>query len=345
MTYRNKLLLRRLAMALGILILAVLLALLIGFSYLGRYVVYTEDGAHFEFGSTEDTSIVEGLDVLPPENPVLITGDSILETDVFEDEDFIRLSAEEVRGLLVPYDTLKDGTTLNAIDLVDTEYNTLILEMRVKGSQLLNTEPVLDLIARAQNQKIKLVAMISCLDDSDYALAHGTEALPIAGGALWLSENRTYWLDPSNKNVQSYIVDFILSLSSMGFQEVILNNFYFPESLNIDYSSELSRAELLIQAYENIEETVGLRCTLGLLVTDPDSGHQAYDYAEHLYVYFDGGSQLENYMYDNPDHYIVFITESRDTRFDNYGKVMLMDENAAFVPEDTDTGTETVPTE
>ena len=41
MTYRNKLLLKRALIVLGIILLVLLIAGLIGFSYLGRYVVYT----------------------------------------------------------------------------------------------------------------------------------------------------------------------------------------------------------------------------------------------------------------------------------------------------------------
>lgn len=336
MTYRKKLFLKRLAVVLGIAAAIIIVALVIGFYYLGRYVVYTEDGAYFSFHQDRHTQVEEGLTILPPEDPVLVTGDSILETEGLTDENIIRLSADEVNGLLVDYETLLDGSTLNAIDFTDSDYNLLILEMRSEGSEILNTQPVLTLMQRAKDQEVKLVAMISCLDDQSYALEHTEQALPIAGGPLWVSSSGSYWLDPTNEDVQGYVTNMILSLSNMGFQEVILNNFYFPESSYIDYSSDKSRQELLIEAYENIEEQVGIRCTLGILITDPTSGHQAQDYAEHLYVYYDEGSQLASYVANNPDHYIVFVTASHDTRFDNYGKIMLENEDASFIPENTE---------
>lgn len=337
MTYRKKLLLKRLAVILGIVLVVVILALILGFSYLGRYVVYTEDGAYFSFDSTrETTEIEEGLNILPPEDPVLITGESVFETQALTDEEFIRLSADEVNGLLVNYETLEKGDALNTIDFTESGYNMLVLEMRSAGSEILSSEPVLALMQRAKDQGIKLTAMISCLDDREYALAHTDQALSIDGGALWVSSGGSYWLDPANEDVQKYITDMILTLSGMGFQEVILNNFYFPESENIVYTSEKTREELMIEAYEKVEETISIRCTLGVLVTDPSKGHQALDYAEHLYVYYDSGNRLQSYIESHPDHYVVFVTASHDTRFDEFGKLMVDNENASFIPEATD---------
>lgn len=343
MTYRKKLLLKRLAIILAVAVVAILLFLILGFSYMGRYVVYTEDGAHFSFNTQDGVSIEEGLNILPPENPVLITGTSILEAEGLTNEDIIRLSADEVNGLLVSYETLSDGSTLNAIDFTEENYNMLILEMRTGSSDILNTEPVLTLIERARDQHVKLAAMISCLDDSTYAKDHIDRALPLESGALWMNDSDSYWLDPANRDVQKYITEMILSLADMGFQEVILNNFYFPESQYIDYSSEKSREELLIEAYEAIEDDVGIRCTLGILVTDPENGHQALDYAEHLYVYYSGGGKLAGYISSHPDQYIVFVTASHDTRFDDYGKIIVDNEEASFIPEQTGSSTTTEP--
>ena len=88
MTYRQKILLKRLLVVLGILILTAALILIIGFAYLGRYVIYTEDGAHFSFNQQAETSdeLTAQAPVSPPENPVLVTGDSILEDHALSDE-------------------------------------------------------------------------------------------------------------------------------------------------------------------------------------------------------------------------------------------------------------------
>lgn len=335
MTYRQKLLLRRILVIIGVLIALIALVLLLGFYYLGRYVVYTEDGAYFSFGTQENTSA--DLEVQAPgdtpENPVLVTGSSIREDFALMEELEIPLEDYEINGLIVDYETLKDGSTLNEIDFTDTGYNTLVLELRTQGSELLQTAEVETLIRRAQNQDVKLIAMISCLDDREYALEHQAQALTIDGGALWVSGSGSYWLDPSDPDVQNYVEDMILELCDRGFTEVILNNFYFPESDYIDYDTgEYTRADLAAQAYETLASDLEGRCILGLYISDPDTGHQAYDLAEHLFVYINSGNSVAAYDDTHSDRYIVYITDSHDTRFDNYGKLQA-ERDAGFIPE------------
>ena len=189
------------------------------------------------------------------------------------------------------------------------------------GSAILDTDAVRQLISRAESAQMHLVAMMSCLNDSAYALSHTSEALAISGGALWMNSAGSYWLDPTNADVQNYLAGMIHQLEAMGFQEVILNNFSFPTTDEIVYSSDSTRESMLQDAYKALENKVGLDCTLGLLIKDPESGHQAFDLAEHLYVYYSDGSSLKQYVDDHPDTYLVFLTASHDTRFDDYGKV------------------------
>lgn len=317
MTYRHKLLLKKALIVIGIILLAVFVIGVIGFRYLGRYVVYTEDGAYFSFNSQAPETSAALQAEAPIESPVLVTGDSLREASFLESEERTELNAEDIQGLFLDYATLTDASAISAVDLTSDSYNALVLEMRVAGSDILDTSAVRSLIARASD--MRLIAMISCLDDSDYALSHSEEALQISGGALWLSDAGSYYLDPTQEDVQDYLASMITQLQSMGFDEVILNNFNFPESLNIEYTSESSRSDLLVSAYESLQEKVN--CTLGILVKDTEAGHQAFDAAEHLYVYFTDGSGLKEYMENYADRYIVFLTSSHDTRFDDYGKI------------------------
>lgn len=335
MTYRQKILLRRVLITLGIVLLVLALVLTLGFYYLGRYVVYTEDGAYFSFhkqDSTEETVDAYAPGAVP-ENPVLVTGDSVREDFALYEELEKPLEDYEINGLIVDYETLKDSSTLNEINFTETEYNTLVLELRAGGSDILRSDAVDTLVRRAQRQDVKVIAMISCLDDNDYALDHMDQALPIDGGALWVSGSGSYWLDPSAGAVQDYIKNMILELVEDGYTEVILNNFYFPESDYIDYNTgESTRAELATQAFQSLSDKVAGRCTLALYVSDSEQSHQAFDIAEHLYVYMSSGNTVAEYDTANDSRYIVYITDSHDTRFENYGKLQA-ERDADFIPE------------
>lgn len=322
MTYRNKLLLKRGAVVLGIVVLILIVALLIGYSYLGRFVVYTENSAYFSFNGDPNATAETAPSATAPVSPVLVTGASILEEEVLGEERRPLLAADAVKGILLDYDTLSDGSTLNSVEISDDSVNTLVLEMRKSGTGILTNAPVLDLIDRAVKQDVRLVAMISCLDDSSYAQSHTDNSLKISGEALWMSAEGTYWLDPASKEVQEYLISMIDTLVDMGFDEVILNQFYIPDSSMIIYATgDSTREDILMDAYEAIEEAIGIKCTLGILVTDRFEGHQAFDVAEHIYVALEDGSQVRSYVENHPDYYLNFITTSHDTRFDDYGKI------------------------
>lgn len=323
MTFRQKLILKRALIVIAILIALIIVALFIGYTYLGRYVVYTEDGAYFSFNKQETTvSEYEAL-TSGPENPVLVTGESIYEADFTGQTLEDSLDASEVYGIMVDYETLSAGTGLSSIEFSEAGYNTLVLEMRVSGSDILKTTPVLNLMERAKANGLKLIAKMSCLDDSDYALNNLSHALPISGGALWIGEGGSYWLDPTNESVQNYLLGMMEELIDMGFDEILLDTFYFPESQSIVYNTgDYTRAELLVEAYDHLAAVVKNRCVLGIYISNAaEMTHQAIYNAEHVYAYFASGASLKTYAETYPGVYLVFVTDSHDTRFEDYGKI------------------------
>lgn len=322
MTYHNKLLLRRALIVLAIVAAVVFLLLLIVFFYLGRYVVYTEDGAQLVFESAAPSqSSVGGVTALPGSSLDLVTGEPISTNEVLESGKS-QLEANEVRGLLLDYDTLADGTTLGEVELSSGGNNTLILEMRRGDSEMLDTQAIRTLIARAESQDVWLVAMLSCLGDSDYALENRDQAVIISGGALWI-ENGCYWLDPANSQVHEYLLQKIRQLADMGFDEVLLNDYYIPTNNQVVYDAGGESYEtIMTRAFNNlVDDTIDL-CQLSLLVTEPASGHQAFDAADRIYVFYQDGGTVRDYAESHADQYLVFITDSHDTRFDEYGKIM-----------------------
>ena len=322
MTYRNKLLLKRFLIVLAVIAAVILALLLIGFTYLGRYVVYTEDGAYFSFHSQAPSEAPQAQTVAAPSSIELVTGEPISANEAIGGDFGKMLEDTQVKGVLVDYDTLKNGSTLNKIELGAEANNTLVLEMRTGSSDILKTQPVLELIGRAKTQETWLVAMISCLSDSAYAEAHYDQAIKVYGGTLWADDDGRYWLDPAQDAVISYLAGMIEQLSQMGFKEVILNDFSLPISDRIDYTfGDSTSDEIMIRAYNNLLDATMDYCKLSLLITDPVSGHQAFDAADRIYVYYQDGGSVKDYVEAHPDQYLVFITDSHDTRFDAYGKI------------------------
>ncbi len=319
MSYRNRLLLKKALLVLGIIIVVIFLLLLIGYSYLGRYVVYTEDGAYFSFhsqsasSSRETTAAWSGMvDVISGE-PISAATVSIGNSSIAD---------TEVQGVLVDYITLKNGSTLNQIELGAESNNTLILELRSADQELLSSDAIDSLLARAKTQEVYLVAMISCLSDSDYALANPSLSIQISGGALWISSVGSYWLDPGQDAVITYLTELIQTVADMGFDEVLLTDFYLPTSSTVvyDYNGDSSET-IMTRAFNYLVNATIDICQLSLLIDDPDAGHQAMAAAERIYVYYSDGSSVKDYAEEHSDQYLVFVTSSHDTRFNNYGKV------------------------
>lgn len=345
MTYRNKLLLKRALIILAIVVAIVAVLLLIGFTYLSRYVVYTEDGAYFSFHSQPPTVSQEGVVAEVPSSIELVTGEPISANETIGDG-ASSIEDTAVHGVLVDYATLSVGSALNEIDLSADVNNTLVLEMRTADKPLLNTQSVQDLIDRAKIQDTWLVAMISCLSDSEYALDNMDQAIHISGGALWMNSSGSYWLDPGQDSVIRYLTDIIQQLADMGFDEVILNDFSLPTSDDVDYDYNGSTStEIMMKAYNNLLDATMDSCKLSLYIENPASGHQAFDAADRIYVYMDDGGAVKEYAENHPDQFLVFITDSHDTRFDNYGKVEILGDFGSDAPisqqtsEDTDENT------
>lgn len=320
MTYRQKLLLRRLLVVLAIVAAIVFAVFLVGFTYLGRYVIYTEDGAYFSFHTPSPSATAQNT-VEPPSSIELMMGEPISTNEVLGE--VFTLEDTDVRGVLVDYNTLKTGTTLNQVQLGDDSNNVLVMEMRGPDQPLLNSQPIETLIQRAKSQNVWLVAMISCLSDSDYAKENLDEALRLSGGALWMGSEGTYWLDPGNEKVISYLADIIQQLSAMGFNEVIIRDFYLPSSDNYTYNFDRTAAEIVIDAYNNLLDATMDYCALGLVIENPNTGHQAYEAADRVYVYYNEGSSVREYAEAHRDQFLVFMTDSHDTRFDDYGKIQI----------------------
>lgn len=322
MTYRNKLLIKRTFIALLILLLLLAVVGVIALIHLGKYVVYTEDGAYFSFLHTEEAEAEVTEPAAVGSEYSLVIGDPISAGEVLGSDDHY-IADSEIKGLFVDYDTLMDGTTLETIDLSSGEYNTLMLEMRRNGSEMLNSLAVQQLLHRAQTQEIRLIAQINCLTDDSYAAANPQLGLQLYDGlGLWAGYMDTYFLDLRQQGVITYLADLVRQLSEMGFDEVVLDEFRLPESGYIDYGDdERTLEEAVSEAYTAlVNETVNY-CDIGLLIRDPSEGHQGIDTAERIYVYYHSGSRVQSYLESHSDHYLVFITDSHDTRFDAHGKI------------------------
>lgn len=326
-SYRTK---QRLAKTLRILL--ILLAFLVVFVilaviYLGRYVVYTPDGAHLDFGrntalGTMPPAAEEGG--MPPIESIRID---------YADPNTSSQTAELLSGYYIDQEMLADpDAVLQAIRELDAPC-TVMIDLKAKdgsffystgieGAKLAENKvsQVDKIISTLKNRGFTMIARVESFQDSAFALEHLNCGLSIQGGALWVG-NGSYWLDPANETVISYLKQIARDLAGKGFKEIVFDHFYFPESNYIVYDFEKTRAQLIANTATellNFFASSNITISFGNLQTPITLND-----ASHIFIDGATGSNLSAIVHDysgldDTSVRLVFLTGSKDNRFDGY---------------------------
>ena len=327
LTYSAKLRLKKGLWIAGI-VLAALLVLFVGrIIYLQRYVVYDENGVHLDY-SGEVSAGKDKTETVP-------TGEFILEQESAAGESIEaptegRLPA--LSGLYFTASQLMDETTHNVIPASLDNVNALMLDMKTATGRYLyataldGTEkadvdltPLITELAKRPN--LTLIAKIPAFRDSAHALTDFSQALPIAGGALWMDHSGSYWLDPAGADVPGYLVAQARELFSMGFDEIVFDDFTFPSSTNIRYGRSIPGTEATFLAAQTISEQMSLQeIPVSFITEDTDIlalSSRAFISAETGDLVSELVRQYAD-IFTQSDSQLVFLTTSRDTRFETY---------------------------
>lgn len=322
--YRTRVRLRKLGIALIIAAVLLLLTAIGLVIYLQRFLVYSADGVRLEFSpAATQTDTPQKLEPLP---------DAQIVVDTSAESDTSAIS--RLTGIYVTVDMLGDtDAILDAVQQTEGQVAVLLDVKSIYGnfyystglsgaetSSSVDTAAVDQLIADLNaNGRVYLIARVPAFRDSAYALAHQSSGLPLENGALWMDSDSCYWLDPADSLVLSYLQDIIRELESLGFDEVVFTDFAFPASENISYDGD--RFAAVLDAAQRLRSNVTGDALLSLVTTDASLA----SYADRVYLTTDDGAQVQSLtqsfadVYDTLEDHIVFLTDSRDTRFAQYG--------------------------
>ena len=327
--YRTRRILRGVGIAALFLALLLILIWMVWLLWLDRYVVYTSDGAHFDFSRSNQS--ISGQIAVPPEDDVTVSiyfneGDGILNVSA----ELVQLSGYYVdremlaAGIPQVIEQLKKlpSETPVMIELKDIVgrffYNTTISDRRYSAIDIAGME---DLFAYLNKSDLYTIAKIPALRDYYHGLENVSHGLAIKGGYLWMEpETNCYWLNPTSEGTMNYLIQQILEIKSKGFDEVILGDFRFPDTNAIVFNS--SRREALQTAAAKLVETCGTdRFAISFCVSDPAVALPA----GRCRMYLEGVSAADakimaeqTLLTDLPIR-LAFITDLKDTRFDEYG--------------------------
>ncbi len=327
MTYRQKRYLKRTFKVLAISVAALAALLILFLQYVGRYVIYTADGVTIDYSRSAQKLEVSAPPSSEPKDPI----DAEIVYEAFSPE--IADSAP-IKGVYLTVSDLQNLDALSSrIDALQPG-DPVMLELKsprgyfyydtsITGAETadVDIDAITQLISDLRQRDCNLIALVPAFSDYSFALANLSCGLPMSNGALWVDENNCYWLDPASETVTNYLRQIARELSSMGFSEVVFEDFYFPSSQNIFYNSDLSRAEVVARAARELSDFfAGSNLTISFVAETEDFSVE--DLTGRLYIKDVDAAQLEQYMQAysslNPYTQLVFFTSSKDPRFDPY---------------------------
>ena len=323
-SYRNKIRLKKLLRALLILAGCLLVVSIVMTIYLEPYILYDRDGAHLSLSQeTVEATIPAESQIRPVvENPQI----------VYSQGAPVEKSIQEMGGYYITTAMLqKPDEVFEEIKAIQEPCAVMIQLKSIFGnfyySSSIAGAPKADVAVSVIDEMISylsdngfyLIAEIPAFSDPVFALDHQSCGLPLSSGALWMDENGCYWLDPANENVQSFLMQIARELANRGFHEIAFSHFRFPDTTNISYSSEKSKEDIIADAASQLTSFFANSSTVLSFVTDAED-FPVSSCTGRIYIYDVAGSRVEHYvqLYSEPQtlREIVFITNSRDTRFE-----------------------------
>ena len=300
--------------------------------WLDRHVFYTRDGAVVDFGLTEE-SYGKGTLAQPPEEQV--------KASIYYD---VGVTNEELANMLTRMDgyyidaemLVKEIDTVRAAVSVLPVGSAVMVELKnIKGNFYYSTnldgaktvkdvdiEAIDRLLADMNERNLYTIATVPAFRDRAYGLSHTNYGLPFVGGggALWLDDDNCYWLNPGKSGTLSYLQNIAAELRELGFDEVMFTDFRFPDTGQLDYSGNKT------EAIQKAAQTLVEKCTTDTFAVSfmtTGSTVQAVSGRSRLYLEnvtaSAAAAAAEKRNTEDPSVNIVFLTDSFDTRYEEFG--------------------------
>ena len=324
---------RRVINRVGIIVLALLLvgilAWLCWVVWLERYVVYSGDSATLDFSVSAQE--LTGEVALPP------VAEANVSIYYNEGSDALNTSNEmtKLSGYYIDIDMMQTDmdnimTTIQRLSsdtaiMIDMKgaygsfyYSSTLEDALISAST--DIDAVAKLLTAIQKKGFYTIARISSLRDYNFGLNHVTSGLYMLNRAgLWMDQG-FYWLDPTTATTTSWITSIVLELKEMGFDEVMLADFRFPNSTEYIFNGDKPAA--LQEAAAKLISTCGSSdFTLSFGVDDPTFALPADSRCRIYLEGIDAGTvetKISQVTVADPEIQVVFVAETNDTRFDNY---------------------------
>ena len=324
--YRTQRVIKRIFIS--IIVLAILLAAgtACWLIWVQRYLVYSADGSvRLDF---DLPPIQTGVLAVPPTK----TDVNIYYDKVEQEEVIVNTELTQMIGYYADTEALKDIATVKsqiqalpyeAAVMVDVKsiYGNFFYSSTVSSnrSSEINIAEMDELITYLNRSGRYTIARLPALRDFSYGLNHVSIGVHHSSGMyLYQDNDGCYWLHPGKDGTLSYLTQIILELKKLGFDEVVLDDFCFPNSENIMVNGD--KAAFLTSAADILVSVCATeQFAVSFVKTEEFTMPQG---RTRMYLKDIDASDAENIAnnsnFPNPAVNLVFLTELHDTRFDAY---------------------------
>lgn len=327
-TYRTKRRLQSLGIFLMVAILVMVFVWMVWLLWLDRYVVYTNDGVKLDFSLSVDD--LQGEVATPPP-----TGETIPIHFNEGEEEVTPVTTEltQIYGYYADAGMLRKemATVISQVEKLPAQTPVMLDVKDISGRFYFSTalgvetDPNMDieavdaLIELLQEKNLYAIARIPAFRDR----LHGLHNVPhglyhTSGKYLWMDGTRCYWLNPTKEGTLNYLMEIVAELKALGFDEVVFDDFRFPDTDQIKFYDD--RDEAIKNAAAFLTASLATKNFAVSFVSN--SYFPLPEGRTRMYITNINAAdvvELEAQMsLDLTEARMVFLTDSRDTRFESY---------------------------
>lgn len=336
LTFTARRRLQRWGIAGGVLVLLAVLVWLCWVIWIGRYVVYSGEGAKIDMNLPQQIS--GGQLSRPP------SAAETVPVYVNEGSDAITVNAElsQINGYYVDTDMLQYemDTVMNAVATLPSGTAVMVELKNIWGtffyssdlsdatiSSKLDPATVDKLITELNSKNLYIIAKIPAFRERYYCLNHSSSGLEVTRRThLWEDKEKCYWLDPTDNSALNWVMSIVEELKGLGFDEVVFTEFRMPDTDGIYFNGD--RAEAIRSAAEKIATGCGSEGFAVSFMTDdpefplPQNGWCRI-YLQNVSAKDAAATAARLGVADQKAN-IVFLANTNDTRYDEFSSLRPM---------------------
>lgn len=330
--YRIRRLLQRFAVTLLVLVVFSAALLASWFLWLSRFVVYTDEGAKFDFSLSHtlpagelatSPAPVETIPIIYMEEEEIIPEQSTELTQLVGCTVSAEMLLNDLDSVAAALENLPNGSAV-LLELKNPRGEFLYSTTQGKMIDTIDVTQVDRIIRMLDENGCYLIAQIPAFRDYWYFLDNENERVPYGlprdggNGSLWLDQSGpNYWLNPASSGAMNYLVQIITELRTLGFDEVVLSEFSFPDTDMIRFEGDPT------ETLQNAAKTLMQACSTDTFAlsfegtTIPLPAGRCRLYANGI-IAGDIPDFVAGLTIDDPAIQLVFLTDLLDTRFEQY---------------------------